>query len=430
VITRVIGLLRGALPPGTIAVGGGLAVLGLAAYVFLALAGHTLSPGGYSSFSVLWVIIFAVGPGLFFPLEQELARVIAARATRGEPPGAVVRRVSLLAAGFLAVLLVLTAVGANWLSDQLFDGDTAMTALLMVNLLALSLAHLSRGILAGTGQFIRYGVQLGLDGTLRCVLAAVVAALGEASAARFAVALAVAQFISIAATSTGLLRLPRGEEVAWSEVSAGLGLLLTSSLLSGLVANIGVVIAELLTTEEALAGELLSGWVLARVPLFIYASIQAALLPNLSRALASGDRAGYRRLMVQGVAAVVALGLAGTAVCVAMGPWLVSVLFDGQGLLSRADFGWLSIATTVYMVAMVLGQGVLAQGRHGAQAVGWIVGFSVLVAATFLPVGVLGRVEGGYLLGSAAAAVALGALMTRPVTDLPSPVETISGGAR
>lgn len=80
------------VPPGTLPVGAGLALVGLASYVHLAVAGHTLTPGDYSSLSVLWSIVFTVGIGVFLPVEQEVARLVSARRTRGLPPGPVLAR--------------------------------------------------------------------------------------------------------------------------------------------------------------------------------------------------------------------------------------------------------------------------------------------------------------------------------------------------
>ncbi|HEX2417748.1 MAG TPA: hypothetical protein VHJ83_06445, partial [Micromonosporaceae bacterium] len=77
--------LTAVLPAGTALVGAGLGVLGLAAYVFLAIAGHTLDPADYSDLAVLWMIVFSLGPGLFFPFEQELGRLVAAH--RAEQTG-------------------------------------------------------------------------------------------------------------------------------------------------------------------------------------------------------------------------------------------------------------------------------------------------------------------------------------------------------
>ncbi|MGH3655854.1 MAG: hypothetical protein ACRDUA_04265 [Micromonosporaceae bacterium] len=234
--------------------------------------------------------------------------------------------------------------------------------------------------------------------------------------------LAVAPVVAVALTaSRSVLRPEPGPTVGYAEVTAGMGLLVASSTLWLAVVNASVVSARLLSTpaEAALAGALLSGVVLARIPLFAFSSIQASLLPALSSAVATGDRTGFRRLLVRTTGAVTALGLAGAVVCVAIGPWLVRVLFDTEALLDRTDFGWLTIATTVYMVATVLGQSGLALAGHRDQALGWAAGFMALLGITFVPGSILFRVELAYLAGSVVAGVVLAVLLARRLRQWP-----------
>ncbi|HEY8985776.1 MAG TPA: hypothetical protein VIU15_40165, partial [Streptomyces sp.] len=53
-----------ALPTGTAFVGAGTALLGVASYVHLAAAGHTLDVDDMASFSVLWTVVSSIGLGL------------------------------------------------------------------------------------------------------------------------------------------------------------------------------------------------------------------------------------------------------------------------------------------------------------------------------------------------------------------------------
>src|SRR5690348_17057737 len=71
------------LPPGTLAVGAGLMVLGAGYYVHLAVAGHSLAASGMAAMSVLWSIVFLLGLGVFLPIEQELIRHVASRRAMG-----------------------------------------------------------------------------------------------------------------------------------------------------------------------------------------------------------------------------------------------------------------------------------------------------------------------------------------------------------
>ncbi len=74
---------RTPLPEGTIPVGIGLLLAGFATYAFFRVG--TVAVGGPDEFeplASLWFVTFALAPGLFLPLEQELGRADLA------PPGA------------------------------------------------------------------------------------------------------------------------------------------------------------------------------------------------------------------------------------------------------------------------------------------------------------------------------------------------------
>jgi O-antigen/teichoic acid export membrane protein len=163
--------------------------------------------------------------------------------------------------------------------------------------------------------------------------------------------------------------------------------------------------------------------VLARVPLFIFASLQAALLPGLAGAIAAGQFAAFWRLVARASGLVAGLGLAGGLVAVIFGPWLNPVLFGARHILGAADFALLAAGTTCYMLAMTLGQGAMAVGRHRDQLLAWTAGAVVLGIITFLPGEVKLRVEAAYALSSLTVAVLLGLVvwLRAPRPGGPSP---------
>ncbi|MGH3646203.1 MAG: polysaccharide biosynthesis protein [Micromonosporaceae bacterium] len=429
-LIQVVRRLFASLPAGTALVGAGLAILGVAAYVYLAIAGHALDAHGYGDLAVLWMIVFSVGPGLFFPLEQELSRLIAVRRAQGQGVRPIAARIAVVGVSILGVLLLAVYALRRPLADALFEGDARLVDVLAANLVALTAAHFSRGLLSGHGEFGRYGAQLALDGLLRVVIAVGLAAGGVREASWYGLALAIAPLIAVALTANRtVLRPEPGPSVPFAQVTAGMGLLVASSTLWLALVNASVVSARLLSTpaEAALAGALLSGVVLARIPLFAFSSVQASLLPALSGAAAVGDRTGFRRLLIRTTGAVTALGVAGAVVCIAIGPWLVRTLFDAGTVLSRADFAWLTVATTIYMIATVLGQAGLALAGHRDQAIGWAAGFGSLLLVTLLPLSILLRVELAFLVGSLVAGVVLAMQLVRRIRQWPAhPAEPIS----
>ena len=76
--------------------------------------------------------------------------------------------------------------------------------------------------------------------------------------------------------------------------------------------------------EDGLVTAFSYGVLLARIPLFLFQAVQAALLPRLSRLAARGEieefRAGLRRLLLIVVIAVGVVGIAGAFI---LGPWVI-----------------------------------------------------------------------------------------------------------
>lgn len=401
-LSRLVALV----PAGTISVGTGLIVLGIASYVHLAVAGHALSTAGYSQLSVAWSIVFSIGVGLFLPIEQEIARLVAARRVAGDGYAPVYLRGAALALGLLAVTGVLLLALAGPLARELFDGDRQQLWVLFGGFAGLALAHPTRGLLAGTGRFGGYGAQLGVDGGLRIVLALAFGAAGVHSAAGYGLILTIAPIVSVLATAPVAARmLTHGSRLAWTTLTRAVGPLMVSTLLAQLVVNIGVINVKLLDPgDTALAGALLSALVLARIPVFVFASLQAALLPGLATLVAHGDRAQFRHLLLRACTLVLlpcaVIGLP----AIFLGPWAVTTMFGAARVLGDWDFALLVAGTTGYLLALVLGQGVLALGRHERQTLAWVVGTAVLVAVTLLPGDVSLRVGAAYAAGSAAVA--------------------------
>ena len=409
---RILGLL----PPGTLPVAAGLIAIALGSYLHLAIAGHSLPTSGMAAVSVLWSIAYLLNLGVFLPVEQELARLVAAGRTLGEGVLPVVRRGGVLAAAVLAATLIPVAAAARPLAGSLFGGDVAMVAVLASACVALAVAAVSRGTLAGLGKFRAYGSQLAIDGGLRITLAGALGVAGVRSAAAYGLILTVAPLLGAVATlgpRLGGLR-PGPAAASWRAMSSRLGLLIATMLLAQVVMNAAVVLVRLLSPGDAAAvGALLAAFILARVPLFVFASVQAALLPGLSGAIAAGDQARFRQLIARGCGAVTILGVAGGLPVTIGGPWLIQVLFAARPVLGHADFGWLAFGTLFYMLAMVLGQGAMALSRHRALLLSWLAGVLVLALVTITPGDVITRVVIAYAAGSLTAACTLAVVLAQ-----------------
>jgi O-antigen/teichoic acid export membrane protein len=407
---------RNPLPTGTAAVGVGLIVAGMSAYGFLFIANKALSNSQYSPLGVLWSLVFLCGPGLFLPFEQEISRALAERRARGFGGAPVVRQAAILGVGLLLAVLVLLILTAGWTVDHLFDGQVLLLVGLALGLAGALCGHLTRGSMSGTSHFKGYGTYLGADGFIRVLGAMVCVAFGVEVAGPFGIAIGIAGLLAVpVALRTERPGLTEGPEAKLAEISSALSLLLVASLCAFALMNIGPVLVKLLASDSqgAAAGRFVNGVVIARIPLFLFQAVQAALLPKLSSLAHSGQirdfRAGLRRLLI----AVAGVAVLGTIVGTVMGPFVVDIMFPSAHLGSRT-MGMLAAGAGLYMLAMACAQALIALGGHRDQAIGWLTGCVALaISVAFVAHDLFFRVEMALLVGSAAALIAMALLLAR-----------------
>lgn len=408
------------LPEGTLSVGAGLIISGLTAYGFLAISARALGDERYAPLGVLWALMFVAGPGFFLPLEQEVGRALASRRALGIGGGPVIRRACLAGGAVATVLVLVTAALGQPILDHLFDGQMLLLFGFMLGLAGYFAEHLLRGTLSGNGRFGTYGAVIGVESALRLVGCIVLGLVGVRTAGPFGLVLGIAPF---AATAIGLRRekdlVTPGPDAPWSELSSALGSLLAASVLAQLLVNSGVLAVQVLAneSEQALAGRFLNGLIVARVPLFMFQAVQAALLPKLARLAGAGlhddFRSGLKRLLV----VVAGIGVAGTIGAIAIGPFVLRTAFGPDFELPRGDFGYLAAASAAYMMALALAQALIALTAYPRVIIGWATGIVTFVVVTATQSGLLPRVERGFLAGSVAAAVVMAVLLVNRLRE-------------
>ena len=219
------------LPEGAIPVAVGLGVSGVGIYALFAVTSRTLDEADYSALVVLWTLVFALGHGVMQPLEQEVARAVSDRRARNVGSAPVIRRAVLAGLVFTAVLWILSLLASGWLIDELFYGNGALFAAFLVGLLGFCVGHLVRGTLSSHGRFAAYGSFFGLEGVIRPLAAAALAAAGVAAVGAYGFVIVLAPFLAAVLPLRGQRRmLEPGPEAPWSELSANLGWLLLGTV--------------------------------------------------------------------------------------------------------------------------------------------------------------------------------------------------------
>jgi O-antigen/teichoic acid export membrane protein len=163
--------------------------------------------------------------------------------------------------------------------------------------------------------------------------------------------------------------------------------------------------------EHAKAGIFLNGVIVARVPLFLFQAVQAALLPKLARYASTGRHGDLRRVLRRLLILVTAIGVTATVGAFLIGPFVLDVVFGKSFELGHSDLGMLAAAASIFMVALVLTPALISLHGYWRALAGWLVAAGVFVVVTAVGTDLLGRVERGLVACAVAASAVLAALL-------------------
>ena len=373
--------MRSALPSGSFTIGSGLLVGGVSIYVFFRLGQEALGQDGFKPIVSLWFVMFALVPGFFLPLEQEVSRSVAHRRALGDGVRPVVRKVAPVAAAITLLLVVAVTLARTRLTNDLFEGSAVVTLALVIALVGYAPFHIARGICSGLGHFRIYSLMIALDGLLRVIACAVFLLAGLDRVGPYALMVAVVPLvIAVGAFGSGRLRTSPGTPASWGELAPNLGWLLLGTLCSGALINAGPLTVDLLGagTAPEVVTRFGNAVLLARIPLFLFQAVNAAMLPRLTQLVTLGNATEFRAVLRRLFTLVGGVGVIGVVGAFIAGPWVLDLVYDGH--IDRRTITLLAFASAVYMLAQACAQSVLSMSGHVFVAVGWVTSFASFVA--------------------------------------------------
>jgi len=395
------------LPEGTVPVATGLFLAGFTAYAFFKVGQVALGKEHFKPIVALWFTTFALVPGFYMPIEQELGRAIAHRKALGQGALPVVRKMVTLSLALSTILVVVILASSPWLTQHMFEGYWAVTIALVIAFIAYAPMHMARGISSGSGRFKAYGIIMGVDGLARigaCILLWVV---GVDNVGAYAIAVVAAPLFAVAAVAIRKdLATQDGPPATYAEITPNLGWLLLGSVMGAALVNAGPLGVNVLAnaSEAAKVTAFGNGVLLSRVPLFLFQAVQAALLPRLARLAAQGAFAEFRHGLSTLLKIVMGVAVVGTVGSFAAGPWALKLVY-GDGL-DRRTLSLLALASGLYMLALTVAQAVIALRGHKFVAYGWLAAMGSFVAVTaFASKDLYLRVELGLVTGSSVALI-------------------------
>ena len=187
-------------------VSAGIGFAGILLYAFFALGSHTLSEDEYGEVVVLWLIVFGLVVTLFRPVEQLLAREIAAARAGSGSASRAMRSAALIIAAMLVVFAVVAFTLRETIVDEVFSGQDVLFWGLVGGFATFSAEFYARGYLAGMGRFDLYAGLLVAE-SLVLVGTAALAAVGVFEGIDpFAIGIAIAPLLGLAGVGAFLVR--------------------------------------------------------------------------------------------------------------------------------------------------------------------------------------------------------------------------------
>ena len=411
---------------GAAALSVGIGVTGLVTYTYFSLASHSLSDDEYGHISLLWSAVFIVVSVLYRPVEQLLSRTIAERSANTH----LLRVAATIQAGLGLAFVVAALIFRSRIEDELFGGSSTLYWIFIGTVVMYAGSYFARGFLAGHHRFGTYGLLVLLEATSRCAFAVAVAVGIAEGQDAVAFGMLAAPIASLTVVPFALRRVHRspdpparapGDEPEFT-LAHGTGFaaaVLLVMLSEQTFINAGPLIVN--ATEGGAEGAALAGFtfnvlLIARAPLQLFQSIQAPILPHLTKMRAEGDSQGFSRTVrvtlgaIAGFAATVAVAL------LAVGPWAMDVLFGSDFDYGRFGLALIAVGMGFYLTAATLNQAALARGRTKQAAACWVVSAAAFVAFMLIP-GWDDRVvqlEIGYAAGAALLCALLYWLYRRP----------------
>lgn len=428
---KLIEKARTAVPEGTYAVGAGLIVAAITAYVFVVVANAGLGPKQYSAFGAFWAFIFVAGPGLFLPLEQEVGRALAHRRAQGIGSGPLVERAARLGGLLTAVMVVIVLATSPLYVDSQFHGNWLLVASLALGLVGFYCMHTTRGTLSGNARFRPYGEMLATDGVIRLAGALVLLAIGVNNAGAYGMCMALSPFIAVLVSLRRREKLlDPGPPAPYSELSNALGWLLAGSVLMQLLGYSSLLGVNMLKQpgDTAAVAAFTSAFFVARIPPLLFQAVQGTLLPKLANLAGAGRHDDFRLALKQLLVIVVGIAAVGTLAAFTIGVPVGKILFKPFNV-DALDLGILAAGSGVFIIALTVAQALLALKGHTQAALAWLLGVVafVVVTAAVGPVTELEmQVEVGFLAGSSVATLCIGlALFSRMKHGVPEDVGSL-----
>ena len=398
-----LGASAGPVARGSVArVGLATAVSAACGYAVLYLAARRLDPADFSVFGVFWGA-FGLVTGAANGLLQEAAREVRANPTTTAPAGGPHTNPMRVAAWVgIAAAAVIGGSSPLWASQVFAEARGLSVLLLSAGLAGFCLHATLLGMLAGVGQWGRYGALMVTDAIIRVVIATAAFLLGWDltgflwATVGGAVAWVLLLTVSPAVRSAARLRTPGSIATFLRGASHSIAASGASAIL---VMGFPVLLKATSGQLGAAGGVVILAVTLTRAPLLVpMTAMQGNLIAHFV------DHAARRRgtrlqALIKPAAVIMLVGIAGILAAGTLGPWLLRAAFGPQYQTSGTLLAWLTAAAISIAVLTLTGSATVAAALHRAYALGWVAATVTAAGLLTLPLDLATRTVVALLCG-------------------------------
>lgn len=398
-----LGASAGPVARGSVArVGLATAVSAACGYAVLYLAARRLDPADFSVFGVFWGA-FGLVTGAANGLLQEAAREVRANPATTVPAGGPRTNPMRVAAWVgLAAAAVIGGSSPLWASQVFAEARGLSVLLLSAGLAGFCLHATLLGMLAGVGQWGRYGALMVTDAIIRVVIATAAFLLGWDltgflwATVGGAVAWVLLLTVSPAVRSAARLRTPGSIATFLRGASHSIAASGASAIL---VMGFPVLLKATSGQLGAAGGVVILAVTLTRAPLLVpMTAMQGNLIAHFV------DHAARRRgtrlqALIKPAAVIMLVGIAGILAAGTLGPWLLRAAFGPQYQTSGTLLAWLTAAAISIAVLTLTGSATVAAALHRAYALGWVAATVTAAGLLTLPLDLATRTVVALLCG-------------------------------
>lgn len=348
-----------------------------AVYAFQITAGRVMGPGGYGSFSVFFSFVLIISSLLGSGLSMYAAKKIPEQRKGIRKTVLSVMRMD---AVFLAAFAGLSLLLFNQITSVL-GGGLPVFAYFLLSVLFISLVYVLEGIIQGLREFLYLGASKIIQSLGKVVIfLAVFFALSLADPYLAVLAASLITLVSVI-FFIRKLGLPKGgTENHGRMLLFSLGVMAVTGC-SMLMMNGGPVFIKILAAENAemLAGIFMAALIITRVPVYLFQPLMLSLFPNMSKANSLNDRKSLSRYIRGSFLTVGGFSAAFIVFVYLVGSQLISFLYGSGFNIGAIDLFLLSVITSLYLLATVLKNILLALGHIRVVSAAWLASAAALV---------------------------------------------------